>query len=392
MRLLFDLFATQPYGKVKYNGAAEYVRRVFLEFMACRDDSLELFCSYDSRFSFDETLRELCVGEGVHLIDLSGCDLVEQVQRHRIERVFLGIVQRYQRLDFPEEVEVIMVWHDVRNLEATLTRKLIENQSDISTWRGRAQRAIKRTFLGHYLKSVERKTLKSYEGVLALAQKERTRILTDSLHSKYAIVSRFHGIDKEKIEVLWCPDLAYTGDSEGCPELFGKKFWLLLGADRWEKNALAVIEALLKINQNRQEKVNLVLVGSLSNTALFGRIHQKPWIFLYDYLERRKREWLYANCSVFLFPSFVEGLGYPPIEAMKYGKPVLASATSSIMEVCGEAPLYVCPYNELEIEARLRMLLDTDLGELSAKSNIRYPQIRDRQDRDLRLIVNAISK
>ena len=166
----------------------------------------------------------------------------------------------------------------------------------------------------------------------------------------------------------------------------------MLSADRWEKNALPVIEGLININRSRSERVNLVLVGNLRNTHLHARIKEVEWITAYDYLERGKLEWLYANCEAFLYPSFAEGFGYPPIEAMKYDKPVLASATSSITEVCGDAPLYMCPYNDMEIEARLRSLLHSNLDELATRSRIRYRQIVERQEKDLVSLVDIILK
>ena len=48
------------------------------------------------------------------------------------------------------------------------------------------------------------------------------------------------------------------------------------------------------------------------------------------------------------FPSFVEGFGLPPLEAMAIGCPVVVSDTASMPEVCGDAALYASPYNPEE--------------------------------------------
>lgn len=48
-----------------------------------------------------------------------------------------------------------------------------------------------------------------------------------------------------------------------------------------------------------------------------------------------EKAWLYAHCAAFLFPSWMEGFGLPPIEALRFGKPVIISNRTSLPEVCG---------------------------------------------------------
>ena len=54
----------------------------------------------------------------------------------------------------------------------------------------------------------------------------------------------------------------------------------------------------------------------------------------------------YAGAKLFVYPSLSEGFGLPPLEAMAAGCPVVASNTSSIPEVCQNAPFYFDPYDE----------------------------------------------
>jgi glycosyltransferase involved in cell wall biosynthesis len=114
------------------------------------------------------------------------------------------------------------------------------------------------------------------------------------------------------------------------------------------------------------------------------------WIVAFNYLDRSSIEWLYKNCSVFLFPSYSEGFGYPPIEAMRYSKPIIASATSSIIEICENAPLYMCPYSDIEIEARIRQILDEDLELYKKKSYHQYEKVKYKQQEDLKKLINII--
>jgi len=54
----------------------------------------------------------------------------------------------------------------------------------------------------------------------------------------------------------------------------------------------------------------------------------------------------YAGAKLFVYPSLNEGFGFPPLEAMSVGCPVLASRVSSIPEVCGDAPFYFDPQDQ----------------------------------------------
>lgn len=64
-----------------------------------------------------------------------------------------------------------------------------------------------------------------------------------------------------------------------------------------------------------------------------------------------------AHASALVFPSLYEGFGYPPLEAMACGCPVVASWAASIPEVCGEAAVYVEPEDEASIAAGIRRVL-----------------------------------
>jgi len=68
----------------------------------------------------------------------------------------------------------------------------------------------------------------------------------------------------------------------------------------------------------------------------------------------------YAHANAFVYPSLYEGFGLPILEAMHYSCPVIASNTSSIPEVGGEAALYFDPTNEEMLEHVLLKVLNTE--------------------------------
>jgi len=73
---------------------------------------------------------------------------------------------------------------------------------------------------------------------------------------------------------------------------------------------------------------------------------------------------LYSLADVFAFPSFFEGFGMPPLEAMACGTPVITSNTSSLPEVTGNAAILVDPHDTNAIaNAITRILGDEQLRE-----------------------------
>jgi glycosyltransferase involved in cell wall biosynthesis len=67
---------------------------------------------------------------------------------------------------------------------------------------------------------------------------------------------------------------------------------------------------------------------------------------------------LYSGAALFAFPSFLEGFGLPPLEAMACGVPVVATNRTSVPEVLGEAALYVDPADMPGMANAMRRVLD----------------------------------
>ncbi len=98
---------------------------------------------------------------------------------------------------------------------------------------------------------------------------------------------------------------------------------------------------------------------------------------------------VYAAASVLCFPSLYEGFGYPPLEAMAVGTPVVTSNVSCLPEVVGEAAELVNPFDVESIAAGLQHVLTSELrrGELVASGRERAA--RYSWERHARQVVQA---
>ena len=80
-------------------------------------------------------------------------------------------------------------------------------------------------------------------------------------------------------------------------------------------------------------------------------------------IDDASKAWLLANCEAFLFPSFAEGFGLPPIEAMHFGTPVFLARRASLPEVGGHEAAYFDDF----APAAMRAVIETELPRLQSR-------------------------
>jgi glycosyltransferase involved in cell wall biosynthesis len=83
----------------------------------------------------------------------------------------------------------------------------------------------------------------------------------------------------------------------------------------------------------------------------------------------------YRDAALFIYPSLYEGFGFPPLEAMSLGCPVLVNRTSSLPEVCGDAAFYFDAADPGELSRCLTSILADDQGR-AAKLKLGAQQVR----------------
>ena len=141
--------------------------------------------------------------------------------------------------------------------------------------------------------------------------------------------------------------------------LKGKPFVLTVSSASPNKNFLSVISALSLMGQNAPE---CVIVGQrydrvFANSTLDAdRVHQLGYVTDGELVA------LYQSAGMLIYPSFYEGFGLPPLEAMWHGCPVIAANTSALPEVCADAAVDCDPYQAQTLsDAIARLMQDTEL-------------------------------
>src|SRR5438270_3553007 len=152
---------------------------------------------------------------------------------------------------------------------------------------------------------------------------------------------------------------------------YGLKHPLVLGVGTLEprKNHIGLIKAFYTAQKKKKGPAMLALAGGK------GWLYEETQQLVEDLQLEKKVRFLgrvsdldlvalYSLADVFAFPSFVEGFGVPPIEAMACGAPVITSNASSLPEIAGDAALLIDPHNTGELSAAImRILQDKSLQE-----------------------------
>jgi len=151
--------------------------------------------------------------------------------------------------------------------------------------------------------------------------------------------------------------------------LFDRPYILYVGSERPRKNLGILFEAFARLRKEFPELL-LVKVGVAGRAREYRqeimskldslRIAQA--VIFVEYVSEFDLAYYYSSAALLAYPSFYEGFGFPPLEAMACGCPVVTSNTSSLPEVVGEAGIMFNPHHtDSLIEAIRQVLTDSEL-------------------------------
>ena len=194
--------------------------------------------------------------------------------------------------------------------------------------------------------------------------KHAKKIIAVSEYTKKDLLQTFN-LDPTKIEVVWSGvDLEKFKPDEKVKK---KPYILYIGRLEEKKNIINMIRAYAFLRKEASTIHQLVLAGSpgFGYENIQREIESLPkniqkdiiqlgYISENDYIKRLR------EADIFLFCTNFEGFGFPVIEAMAVGTPVIASNITSIPEIAGNAALLVNPKNSVQIGAALSKLIHSD--------------------------------
>jgi len=148
------------------------------------------------------------------------------------------------------------------------------------------------------------------------------------------------------------------------------KFILYLGTIEPRKNIIGILRAYRKLQEvgfldlNLNEVLNykLVIAGSKGwlSRKIFSEIKKSEFrenIKMINFVKDEDKEYVFNLASLFVYPSFFEGFGFPVLEAMSCGVPVITSNSSSLPEVAGGGAIMIDPEKPNEIADAFKELL-----------------------------------
>lgn len=197
------------------------------------------------------------------------------------------------------------------------------------------------------------------------AVRSSDRVIADSRSTRDDLVSDLN-VDRSRIDVV--PLAAGSPAADSTPEdelrarlgLGGRDVIFSPGASRPHKNVEALITAVAGIPSG--ERPVIVVSGyeteySASLCSFAASVGAPESLVVAGNLSAADMEGLYGLSSVMVMPSRYEGFGLPVVEAMMRGVPVIASNTSSLPEVAGDAALLVSPGSPEEIRAAIQRVI-----------------------------------
>lgn len=373
-RLLFDLVATQPNVSGKRHGGGKYGEMIFFRMI---ERGIQFDCFYNSRKWLNPDVEQAGRKHGCLFLDLAESSLESIVKQGEYEKLYSALPNRaILKIDY---CDVVGTLHGLRSLETPIDENFWYYQSRIKD---------KIKWIAHKImhSAWRRKLLNDYKCYF----ESPCHLITVSEHSKASFISYFPNYKKD-VKVFFSPN---TSSKKSANKDTSKgKFFLMVSGNRWEKNNLRAIIAFDRlVSSGFMEGVKAIVTGCKS--GMFETMVKNPSSFEFlGYVDEKELEDLYANAFCLVYPSLNEGFGYPPLEAMRYKVPVIASPFSSISELFEGGVLYFNPMQIEEIMNRMILISNPERHEKYAIAGFnKYSQIKARQDHDLDALIDYIAE
>jgi glycosyltransferase involved in cell wall biosynthesis len=354
---LFDFTATQALGRNAAHGGAEYARQVFRRFISA--DCCEFEGVYRDDLDLEPWILDACKQRGIILHAIkSNRDIEALLHSGAYSRFFAPLPYGYAELN-TGNAKLTAVIHGLRSLEMSEIRKLSTTRYSLPSFTQGLRHLAKR--LARFdpsrvkLDLAQAIRFRAKGGIEQLLVQPNAEIVAVSQHTKYSLLLSYPRLSPDQICVCQSPieDMTtYLEDPIANKEK--GNYFLLLNADREEKNVRFAVKAIDELfSAGFLDDKRCVILGCDTLIKECIELRNPERFDLRGYVDKSRLACYFSEAFCLVYPSLSEGFGYPPVNAMQFGVPVVASANSSITEICNNSALYFNPMLKLELQNRL---------------------------------------
>lgn len=196
----------------------------------------------------------------------------------------------------------------------------------------------------------QRSSLRRADGIIAVSEATKQETM------------RLFGIAEDKICVVHC-GYKHVCDAAEIPVAIPKTFFLFVGIIKERKNVFNMVRAF-NLFQRNHPNFHFIIGGNATGEyadVIRAYIHKEGLgdkVIFIGHLNDGQLSYIYRRAQALMFPTLVEGFGFPVLEAIDCGIPVITSNQSSMPEVGGDAVLLVDPYSQKVIAHAMTRIAD----------------------------------
>jgi glycosyltransferase involved in cell wall biosynthesis len=364
-----------------FHGGAEYVRAVLKAVLDVRGN--ETLVGLIRRDLTEPAGVRTWLGKDATILSFScETEISEHLKTIQPDVFFSGLPYSYASVQLPPSTRAVYTIHGLREIECPTDR--------YQYWFNTKWKSALKAWLQNWNPgNVRRKETAKILGLLRSLRPQDT-LLVVSEHTKWA-VENLYPQRVFPLRIAYSPVKVTQRHSSKSAN--PQRYFLMVSANRWIKNPIRGIlafDGLIERFGDRYPELTLKVTGKIP-ARIFRHIKHPERVTVLGYVEEMELERLYSEAWALLYPTLNEGFGYPPLEAMKYGTPVLSSAVCSLTEVCGDAALFFDPRDLREMQDRMLAILDPEVhDDVSRRSRARQAEVQVKQEHDLQWLVNHL--
>ena len=342
-----------------YSGISSYTANLLSALLSVKQNhSFQIFCNSFSRKS------------NLSIWEKQGCQVIKTSYPNKIFNYLLQNIFSWPKLDKKLGGTDIFFAPHFNFLKLSKDTKLVLTVHDLSFLRYPEFFSSRKNFWHRALRI--KKLLNRADKIVVVSQstKHDLQELFKINSDKIEVIYSGNNYQLEALKRLKLEEEILFNNQQKFNDIFlqtkkiSKDFILFLGNIEPRKNITGLIEAynILRQNNEKSQEVQLVLAGGRGwkTKKILKTWRKSPFkndIKFLGYVNSQEKEALYRQAKLFVYPSFYEGFGFPPLEAASFGIPVISSHVSSLPEILEAGALLINPFKPDELAEAMSLLL-----------------------------------